>query len=86
VWLDDDAIECLAARIDAEHDARSLLEPLAGLSVRQRAVIELVVVDGLGLNEAAEVLGISPTSARVRYHGARQRLTQSLPVAFEVTT
>jgi RNA polymerase sigma factor (sigma-70 family) len=86
LWLDDDATECLAARIDAERDARALFESLASLSERQRAVVELVAVDGLGLNEAADVLGITPTNARVRYHRARQRLSHALPTTFEVTT
>lgn len=83
-WLDDEATERLVARIDAERDARALLASLADLPDRQRAVIELVAVDGLALTEAAKVLGISPTNARVRYHRARQRLTQSVPTAFEV--
>lgn len=86
VRLDDEAIECLAARIDAERDARALLESLAQLSGRQRAVFELVAVDGLALNEAADVLGITPTNARVRYHRARQHLTLALPTTLEVTT
>jgi RNA polymerase sigma factor (sigma-70 family) len=86
LWLDDDATECLAARLDAERDARVLFESLAGMSERQRAVVELVAVDGLGLNEAAEVLGITATTARVRYHRARQHLTLALPTTFEVTT
>ncbi len=85
-WLDDDASERLAARIDAERDGRALFESLADLPERQRAVVELVAVDGLGLADAAHALGISPTNARVRYHRARQRLTQTLSTAFEVTS
>jgi RNA polymerase sigma factor (sigma-70 family) len=86
LWLDDDATECLAARIDAERDARALLETLAKLSKRQRSVFELVAVDGLALTEAADVLGITPANARVRYHRARQLLSHALPTTFEVTT
>lgn len=86
LWLDDDATECLAARIDAERDARWLFESLAGMSERHRAVVELVAVDGLGLNEAADVLGITLNNARVRYYRARQRLTLALPSTLEVTT
>ena len=84
-WLDDDSIERIAARIDAESTGRALLASLADLPERQRAVVELVAVDGLALTEAAVALGISPTNARVRYHRARKRLTQSIPTAFEVT-
>lgn len=84
-WLDDDSIERLAARIDAESGGRALLASMADLPERQRSVVELVAVDGLALTEAAIALGISATNARVRYHRARQRLTQSIPTAFEVT-
>lgn len=84
--LDDNAIECLAARIDAERDARALFESLADLPDRLRAVVELVAVDGLGLNEASRVLGITHVNARVRNHRARERLTHSLPNSFEVTS
>lgn len=83
-WLDDGAIDRLAARIDAERNARALFTALAELPEHQRSVVELVVVDGLGLAEAAEVLGISPTNARVRYHRARKRLTQAVPTIAEV--
>ena len=50
----------------------------------QRAVVELVAVDGLSLTEAAQALGISAGSARVRYHRARARLQDVLPSPFEV--
>ena len=83
-WLNDDATERLAARIDAERDARAVFEALADLPKGQRAVVELVAVDGLGLGEAAQALGISPTNARVRYHRARRRLTQAVPTIIEV--
>ncbi len=56
------------------------------MSERHRAVVELVAVDGLGLNEAADVLGITLNNARVRYYRARQRLTLALPSTLEVTT
>lgn len=85
-WLDDDAIERLAGRIDAESGSRELFLLLADLPESQRSVVELVAVDGLGLAEAAQALGITPTNARVRYHRARQRLSIALPTAFEVTS
>lgn len=83
-WLDDDATEHLVHRIDAERDARAVLEALAELPEGQRAVVELVAVDGLTLSEAAQALGISATNARVRYHRARRRLTQVVPNIIEV--
>lgn len=83
-WLADDAIDRLAAQIDAEADARSVLAALETLPEQQRAVVELVAVDGLGLIDAAHALNISPTNARVRYHRARRHLNHTLPTIFEV--
>jgi RNA polymerase sigma factor (sigma-70 family) len=83
--LDDHALERLAERIDGERMTRELYRSLAGLPNSQRAVVELVAVDGLSLTEAAQALGISAGNARVRYHRARARLQDVLPSPFEVT-
>ena len=82
--LDEQSVELLAHRIDAERVARELYLSLADLPDNQRAVVELVAVDGLSLVEAAQALGISPGTARVRYHRARTRLQDALPSPFEV--
>lgn len=76
--LDGDATEQIVARIDSERSAREAYRALAELPERQRAVVELVAVDGLSLTEAALALGITPGNARVRYHRARQRLALTL--------
>ena len=81
----DESLDHLVERLDAERDARELWQRLADLPSRQRAVVELVAVDGLNLNEAAAALGISATNARVRYHRAKRTLTAALPDPFEVT-
>ncbi len=56
----------------------------------QRAVVELVALDGLTPAEAAAVLGISSGAARVRLHRARQHLAAhpSLPdlMIYEVSS
>lgn len=83
--LDDASLERIAERIDSERTARELYRSLASLPDSQRAVVELVAVDGLSLVEAAQALGISPGSARVRYHRARNRLQDLIPSPFEVT-
>ena len=83
--LDEQSQELLAARIDAERMTRALYRSLAALPDNQRAVVELVAVDGFSLTEAAQVLGISAGNARVRYHRARARLQDVLPSPFEVT-
>jgi RNA polymerase sigma factor (sigma-70 family) len=88
--LDDDSTERIVARIDSERAARGVYRSLAALPKRQRAVVELVAVDGLSLTEAAVALGISAGNARVLYHRARQRLAHTLspplPDPFEVTS
>ena len=84
--LDDQSAELLAQRLDAERLTRELYRSLADLPAQQRAVVELVAVDGLSLAEAARSLGITPGNARVRYHRARARLQHVLPSPFEVMT
>ena len=83
--LDEHSFELLAQRIDSERLTRELYRSLAALPASQRAVVELVAIDGLSLIEAANALGISAGNARVRYHRARNRLQHVLPSPFEVT-
>lgn len=83
--LDEESAARIADRIDAERAARGLLDSLAALPTSQRAVLELVAVDGLSLVEAATVLGITPGNARVQYHRARHTLADALPPTCEVT-
>jgi len=77
--LDADAVQRAVERIDAARDARRLWAALQELDERQRAVVELVAVDGLTPAEAATVLGITSGAARVRLHRARQLLTTYTP-------
>ncbi|HET7016311.1 MAG TPA: sigma-70 region 4 domain-containing protein [Streptosporangiaceae bacterium] len=70
--LDDDDIARLEDRIDAESAARAAYAALAGLADNERAVLELVAVDGLAVKDAAAALGISPGAARIRLHRARR--------------
>jgi RNA polymerase sigma factor (sigma-70 family) len=72
--LDDDDIARLQDRIDAEAPGRRLLAGMSELPDGERAVLELVAVDGLRAAEAAAVLGIRPVTARVRLHRARTTL------------
>lgn len=76
--LDDDATDRILARIHSQCQTRRLYQSLAALPERQRAVVELVAVDGLSLTEAANALGITAGNARVRYHRARRRLARDL--------
>ena len=84
--LDDASLERITARIDAERSTRALYRSLNALPAKQRGVVELVAVDGLSLAQAAAALGISPGTARTRYHRARTRLQADLrPELSEVT-
>ena len=74
--VDDDDIERLVERIDAESETRQLAEAIARLPDGERAVLELVAVDGLTVTEAAAALGIRPVTARVRLHRARSLAAQ----------
>ena len=77
--VDDDDLVVLHERIDAESGARSLYRELERLSDGERAVLELVALDGLTVGEAAQALGIGPVAARVRLHRARRLLRGRLP-------
>jgi RNA polymerase sigma-70 factor (ECF subfamily) len=72
--LDPDQVGELLERIDAERAARSLLAELAALPERDRAVIELVDLAGLGPKDAATALGLTPGTVRMRLLRARSRL------------
>ena len=70
--LDDDDIARLEERIDAESPGRAACQALAGLPPDERAVLELVAIDGLPVKDAAAALGIRQGTARVRLHRARR--------------
>jgi RNA polymerase sigma factor (sigma-70 family) len=70
--LAEDDIARLEERIDAESSARGLYQALARLPEYERAVLELVAIDGLPVKEAATALGIRAGTARVRLHRARR--------------
>ncbi|WP_283135760.1 RNA polymerase sigma factor [Rhizohabitans arisaemae] len=74
--LDPDDIARLEERIDAERAARPLLKAVAELPKSQRAVAELVDIDGLSVAEAAAALRIRVGTARVRLHRAHRSLRQ----------
>jgi RNA polymerase sigma factor (sigma-70 family) len=77
--LDDDDIGRLEERIDATRAARALYHRLAVLPDSERAVLELVAVDGLSVGDAAAVLGIRAGTARIRLFRARRALRSNEP-------
>lgn len=76
--LDEDDAARLDARIDAAAQSRRLYEAMDALPETERAVLELVALDELGLTEAAAVAGVRPVTARVRLHRARRKLRAEL--------
>jgi RNA polymerase sigma factor (sigma-70 family) len=74
----EDDLAALHERIDGEASARALYRELNALPRGERAVLELVAVDGLSVEEAGRALGIGGVAARVRLHRARRRLENRL--------
>ena len=72
--LDADDADRLAEKIDAFQQVRRLHEGLQALPEGERAVLELMAVDGLSVAEAAAALNIGQVAARVRLHRARRAL------------
>ncbi len=72
--VDSDDLPAINAKIDAESSARAIYREMERLSEGDRAVLELVALDGLEVREAAAALGISAVAARVRLHRARRTL------------
>lgn len=76
--LDTDSVARIEERIDAEREARELYGLLETLPPRERALMELIAIDGLSVPEAAAVLGVKPGTARVRLHRSRTRVQSQL--------
>lgn len=76
--LDPDATTRIEERIDVERESRQLYAALARLTERDRALMELVALDGLSVTEAAAVLGVKPGTARVRLHRSRHLMQNHL--------
>jgi len=76
--VDEEDLAALQERIDSEAGARELYRELDGLPAGERAVLELVALDGLSAVEAGHALGIGAVAARVRLHRARRRLQSRL--------
>jgi RNA polymerase sigma-70 factor (ECF subfamily) len=81
----DDDFERLEGAIDAHAVAPALRRGLGELPPAERAVAELVILDGLTPTEAAEALGVRSAAVRMRLARARRKLRaiaeQSAPSA-----
>jgi RNA polymerase sigma factor (sigma-70 family) len=82
--IEPEDLSRLHERIDAEAGSRRLYAAMERLPRGERAVLELVALDGLSVQHAAVALGIRPVTARVRLHRARRALRDELgPVLSE---
>src|SRR6266516_2264410 len=72
-WLEPDEFARVEERIDASAKWHTLRASAERLSVAEREVLELVVLDELTPTEAAVALGIRPVAARVRLARARKK-------------
>jgi len=72
--LDEDEIEELAGRIDAEREGAALMRRFTRLPAVERTAVELVDLGGLTPKEAALALGVSRAAFRKRLSRARSRL------------
>jgi RNA polymerase sigma-70 factor (ECF subfamily) len=79
--VDGAALVRIEERLDAERESRRLHRAIAELPQDDRALLELVSLDGLSIADAARVLGVKPATARVRLHRSRARIqSQLLPI------
>jgi RNA polymerase sigma factor (sigma-70 family) len=68
----------VAIRVDAQAHRGRLMAALAGISDANRGVLLLVAWAGLTTDEAAQALGITPGTARLRLHRARKKIRAAL--------
>ena len=69
-----DGADDVVRRVDAAGEARAVLRSLDRLSRREREVIELCVIEGLGASAVAAALGIPEGTVKSRLARARSRL------------
>ena len=75
--LDPDDLARLEEQMDALTAARALRRELNSLPPSERAMAELVFVDDLTPQQAAEALGLSGAAARMRLSRARRKLRRA---------
>ena len=79
--LDADSLADIEARIDAERAAREIYNAVRQLPAKDRALVELIAVDGMPVADAGRVLGISEGAARVRWHRSRSAIKSQIAIA-----
>lgn len=73
-----DVAVTVAEQVDALRRGRALREALAHLNIKERAVVQLCLVDELPLTSAAAALGLPLGTVKSRLHRARGKLQRLL--------
>ncbi len=73
-----DEMRPLSATFPADDESTDLRDAIAALPADDAELIRLVYWDGLRSHEAAQVLGLNPSTARSRLARARQHLRSTL--------
>jgi RNA polymerase sigma factor (sigma-70 family) len=76
--LGQDESYAIDDRLEAERSARELYAAMDHLPDGERAVLELVALDGLSVADASRALGIGAVAGRVRLLRARRTLATAL--------
>lgn len=81
-----DAAEVVAERDIEARRASALAIALRQLPMKDAQLIALTAINDVTINDAAEVLALTPGAARVRLHRARHRLRElvELPIEYEL--
>lgn len=66
-------------------DRLDLAEALAGLTVKQRAIVVLRFVEDRSVSEVADILGVAPGTVKRQSHDALAKLRMRLDVASQQT-
>src|SRR6478752_7272338 len=84
-WLFGIARNVVADDLRQRARERRAFGRVGGQPPDQRAVVELVALDGLTVGDAARTLGVQPVTARVRLHRARRSVAAALGTTADPT-
>lgn len=80
--VEPDHADTVASHLDLEPRVRALLDAIADLSIADQRLIVLTALEGLTLQQASQVTGLSYGAAKTRLSRARTRLGSILTTEF----
>ena len=72
------AVSCPSRETESKDESDRMHEAITRLPDEQRAILSLHYLDGMGVAEIAEVLGVPPGTVKSRLFHARNRLKETL--------